>query len=114
MQMGRYTEPMLRERCDEIVPADDDGDKRISRSSLARASEGLDAECGCFDLFVSRYALVFSAVEEVLALVRDKGPLCKGTTSVATRSRCLAYWLGTSHGFLVDVPLLQQDLCCDG
>jgi len=31
MQVSRYAEPMLRERWDEIVPADDDANKRGSK-----------------------------------------------------------------------------------
>ena len=101
---------MLRERWNEIVPADNDADKRGARLGLAGTSEGFDGERRCLHLFVRWYTFVLSSVEEVLALVRDKRPLCKGTTSVAARCRSFACGFGTSHGFVVDALLLQQDL----
>lgn len=78
--------------------------------ALAGTSEGFDAERWCLDLFVRRYAFVLSAVEEILALVRDKRPLCKGTASVATRCCGFTCWFGASHGLVVDALLLQEDL----
>lgn len=78
--------------------------------SLAGTSEGFDAECRCLDLFVCWYTLVLPSVEEVLALVRYKRPLCKGTTSVAARRRSSACRFGAGHGIIVDTFLLQQDL----
>lgn len=94
----------------KIVPADDDVDKRSLLASLAGAPEGFDTQCRSLYVFVGGYALVLSSVKEVLAFVRDKRPLGKGTASVSTGCRSLACWLDTSRRVVVDALLLQQDL----
>lgn len=69
MQVGRWAEPMVREKWNKIVPADIDIVGRELGGRLARPPEGFYAECGCLDIFVVRYTLVLPSIEEVLALV---------------------------------------------
>lgn len=101
---------MLRERWDEIVPADNDADEESSRTRLAWASEGFDAERWRFNLLICRYTLVLSSVEEVLALVGDECPLCERTASVAAGGRGLACGLDAADCISVYALLLKQDL----
>lgn len=85
--------------------------EEILLASLAGTPEGFDAQCRSLHMFVGGDTFVFSSVEEVLALVRDKRPLCKGTTSVSTGCRSFACWPDASRGLVVDALLLQQNLC---
>lgn len=60
---------MLRERWDEIVPADNHAVEEMTQSELARAPECLHTERWGLNLLVGRHTLVLSPVEEVLAFV---------------------------------------------
>lgn len=53
--------------------------------SLARPSESLDIQCRRLDLAVCWHAFVLSPIEEVLAFVADKGPLCKSAAGICAR-----------------------------
>jgi hypothetical protein len=68
--------------------------------------EGLDVQSGCLDLAVRRHAFVLSPIEEVLALVADKGPFCESAASVCTRCCGIVRRRRTQDGFDVYASVL--------
>lgn len=101
---------MLRERWDEIVPADNHAVKIVAREKLARPPKRLDAKRWCLDMLVCWYTLVLSPVEEVLAFVRNECPFCKSTAGVTTRCCSFACGLNAADRIGVYTFLLEQNL----